>query len=176
MFACMQRSLVGVEIENGGVLMKFVQTSAETGGALHLQEARYPARSKPPPSHCHPKQEERFVVVEGGLNFRIGGETRLVNAGDEVSVPRGVFHRAYNPHAIPALVMWETRPALRTAEFFLSMSEASRGKARPSLPDAAAILLEYQDEFQPEKPSPLVRRIALPCLALFGKRRAGSTR
>jgi mannose-6-phosphate isomerase-like protein (cupin superfamily) len=170
MFARMQRSLVGIELENGGVLMKFVQTSAETGGALHVQEARYPAHSKPPPSHCHPKQEERFVIIEGGLHFRVGSETRMLNAGDEIGVPRGVFHRAHNPHPVPALVTWETRPALRTAEFFLAMSEASRGKPRPPLPDAAAILLEYQDEFQPEKPSPLVRRIVLPCLALFARR------
>jgi mannose-6-phosphate isomerase-like protein (cupin superfamily) len=172
----MQSSLVGIEVENGGVLMKFVQTSAETGGALHAQEARYPAHSKPPPSHCHPKQEERFVIIEGGLHFRIGSETRVVHAGDEVEVPRGVFHRAHNPHAVPALVVWETRPALRTAEFFLRMSEASRGKARPSLPDAAAILLEYQDEFQPEKPPALVQRIVLPCLALFAKPSASATR
>ena len=170
----MQRSLVGIEIENGGVLMKFVQTSAETNGALHLQEARYPAHSKPPPSHCHPRQEERFVVVEGGLHFRIGSETRMAQAGDEVGVPRGVFHCAHNPHAVPALVMWETRPALRTAEFFASMAEASRGKARPSLPEAAAILLEFRDEFRPEKPPALVQRIVLPCIALFAKRRVYS--
>jgi hypothetical protein len=44
----MQSSLVGIEVENGGVLMKFVQTSAETGGALHAQElAILRTRSRP---------------------------------------------------------------------------------------------------------------------------------
>lgn len=43
-------SLVGVELENGGVLIKFVPTGAETGGALHVQEARYPPRlARPSP-------------------------------------------------------------------------------------------------------------------------------
>jgi hypothetical protein len=39
----------------------------------------------------------------------------MVHAGDEVEVPRGVFHRAYNPHAAPALVMSETRPSVASA-------------------------------------------------------------
>lgn len=163
----MSSSLVGIELENGGVLMKFVQTSAETGGALHQQEARYPPHSKPPPSHRHPKQEERFVVIEGAVHFRVGGEQRVVTAGNEIGVPRGVFHRAHNPHDAPALVMWETRPALRTAEFFMAMARAGLGRARPRLPDAAAILLEYGDVFELEKPSPLIQRVMLPCLAVF---------
>jgi hypothetical protein len=36
----MSASLVGVELENGGVLIKFVQTAVETGGAVHVQHAR----------------------------------------------------------------------------------------------------------------------------------------
>jgi len=68
----------------------------------------------------------------------------------------------------PALVLWETRPALRTGEFFYAMAQASRGRARPRLVDAAAILTEYRAEFELAKPSPLVQRIVFGCLAPFG--------
>lgn len=39
--AAVSESLVGVELDNGDVLLRFVQTGAETGGTLHAQEARY---------------------------------------------------------------------------------------------------------------------------------------
>jgi mannose-6-phosphate isomerase-like protein (cupin superfamily) len=162
-------SLVGIELDNGGVLMRFVQTTAETGGALHAQEARYAPHSAPPPYHRHPKQDERFVIHEGSLLFRVAGEDRVVRAGEELAVPRGTFHRAHNPNDVPALVLWETRPALRTAQFFVDMNHASRRHARPRLTDAAAILTEYRDEFELANPPPLVQRILFGCLAPFGR-------
>lgn len=167
----MTTSLIGIELDNGGVVIKFVQTAAESGGALHAQEARYPAHSLPPPYHRHPKQDERFSIVDGGLTFVIDGQERRVQKGDEVAIPKGVFHLAYNPNDVPALVLWETRPALRTAEFFVAMNRASRGgKAKPHLVDAAAILSEYREEFQLSKPSPWIQRVLFGCLAPFGRR------
>jgi mannose-6-phosphate isomerase-like protein (cupin superfamily) len=166
----MTQSLVGIELETGGVLIKFTRTAAESGGALHVQEARYPARSAPAPFHRHPSQDERFVIVEGALLFRLGDSDRLARAGESVEIPRGTFHRAHNPEVLPAMVIWETRPALRTAEFFAAMGRASRGRARPRLTDAAAILSEFRAEFELAKPPPLVQRIVFGCLAPFGRR------
>ncbi|MBA3465521.1 MAG: cupin domain-containing protein [Deltaproteobacteria bacterium] len=163
-------SLVGLELENGGVLLKFVETSAENGGARHVQEARYPARSPLPPYHRHPKQDERFTILEGALRFRVDGVERDVRAGDAIDVPKGAFHNARNPHDTPALVTWETRPALRTAEFFATMGRAMKGRTRPRLVDAMAILREYRDEFQLAKPPLLVQQILMTCLAPFGRR------
>jgi mannose-6-phosphate isomerase-like protein (cupin superfamily) len=166
----MAESLIGIELDNGGLLVRYVKTAAETSGALHAQEARYLARSSRPPSHCHPKQVETFSMIEGALCFRISGEERVVSQGQDVVVPQGAFHQVHNPSDQPALVIWETRPALRTAEFFLAMNRATKGgKAKPRLRDAAAILSEYRDEFQLERPSLLVQRIVFGCLAPFGR-------
>jgi quercetin dioxygenase-like cupin family protein len=161
--------LVGLELDNGGLLVRYVKTGVETGGAAHVQEARYLARSPRPPSHCHPKQVETFSLLEGALSFRVAGEERVVSQGNEIVVPQGAFHQVHNPNDQPALVIWETRPALRTAELFFAMSRATRGKAKPRLRDAAAILSEYRDEFLLESPPPLVQRIVFGCLAPFGK-------
>jgi mannose-6-phosphate isomerase-like protein (cupin superfamily) len=164
------QSLIGIELETGGVLIKFVRTAAESGGAIHVQEARYPARSAPAPLHRHSQQDERFVIVEGSLLFRVGTTDKIVRAGETIEVPRGTFHRAYNPETVPAMVIWETRPALRTGEFFAAMGRASRGRARPRLTDAAAILTEYRNEFELAKPPALIQRIVFGCLAPFGRR------
>lgn len=166
----MSQSLVGIELDNGGVLLKFLETAAESGGAVHRQEARYVPRSPVPPYHCHPRQEEHFSIVEGALHFHVDGQDRLVRAGERLDVPRGAYHRADNPHDAPALVLWETRPALRTAEFFFMMNRALRGRARPRLADAAAILTEFADEFRLAKPPLLVQRIVFGCLAPLGRR------
>jgi quercetin dioxygenase-like cupin family protein len=166
----MGASLVGVELDNGGVLVKFLQTAAETNGALHVQEARYAPHSSRPPYHCHPKQDERFVIVEGALRFHVAGEDRIVRAGEHIEIARRVFHFANNPHDAPALVIWETRPALRSAEFFYAMNQAGRGRARPPLVEAAAILSEYRNEFRLAKPPAFIQRIVFGCLAPFGRR------
>lgn len=165
----MANSLLGIELETGGVLIKFVKTAAETDGSLHVQQARYPAHSAPAPIHRHPRQDERFEIIEGALQFRISGVDRIARSGETLEIPRGTFHRAYNPGDVPALVLWETRPALRTAEFFAAMGRASRGRGRPRLADAAAIFSEYRDEFELEKPAPFVQRIVFGCLAPLGR-------
>lgn len=166
----MTTSLAGIELDNGGVLLRFVQTAAETQGALHVQEARYSPNSPLPPYHRHPWQEERFSIVEGSLRFRVAGKVTIAHQGDEVRIAAGALHQLNNPHDAPAMVLWETRPALRTAEFFVAMSAALRGRAKPRLVDAAAILSEYRAEFQLASPPPLVQRVLFGCLAPFGRR------
>jgi quercetin dioxygenase-like cupin family protein len=162
-------SLVGLELDNGDILLKFVETGAETGGALHVQEARYRPTSSPPPLHSHPSQEERFQIVEGGLEFTVAGDTRVVRAGSEIIVPKGVLHKARNPFEEQALVRWEIRPAQRSAEFFRAMYTATRGRSRPPLHEAAAILREFRSEFRLAKPPALVQTILFGCLAPFGR-------
>jgi quercetin dioxygenase-like cupin family protein len=164
------QSLLGIEIETGGVLIKFTKTAAESGGEIHVQEARYPAHSPPAPIHRHPKQDERFVIVEGALLFRVNGADKLVRAGETLEIPRGTFHRAFNPEDTPTMVIWETRPALRTGEFFAAMGRASRKGTRPRLWDAAAIFNEFRDEFELAKPPTPIQRIMFGCLAPFGRR------
>jgi hypothetical protein len=135
-----------------------------------VQEARYQPHSQPPPYHCHPHQDEHFQIVEGALRFHVDGVDHLVHAGDEIHVAKRQFHYAHNPNDEAALVIWETRPALRTAEFFHLMNLAGPKGARPPLDEAAAILREYRDVFRLAKPPVLIQKIVFGCLAPFGRR------
>ena len=91
---------------------------------------------------------DRVVVLEGALHFHVDGIDKDVSAGNAIDIPKGSFHWARNLGDTPAVATWESRPALRTAEFFVTMSRAMKGKAKPRLVDAMAILREYRDVFQ----------------------------
>ncbi|WP_052665196.1 cupin domain-containing protein [Nitriliruptor alkaliphilus] len=110
-------SLVGNVYEGGPVRLEFTRTAAETGGQLHEMRATYEAGSPLPPAHRHPGQDERFEVVAGALTFLIDGERHTVAAGEAIDVPRGAVHQVHNPGEVPAVAVWQTRPALRTGEF-----------------------------------------------------------
>ena len=126
-----------------GFSLRLVQTAAETGGELLEMEATYPANSVLPPSHLHPKQAERFTVIEGRMRTIVGGVARDYEAGETFEVPAGTPHQMAAD--LPSRMRWEVRPALRTAEFF----EGLYGDG----PESARVLGErffemYSDEFQ----------------------------
>jgi hypothetical protein len=94
--------------------------------------------------------------------FVVAGEERVVRAGEVLDVPRGTPHRARNASSsTSAVVRWETRPALRTTEFF---STAARLGDHRSLLDAALLAHTYRDVFRLTGPTallvPLVARVA----------------
>ena len=65
------------------------QTAADTGGELLAIELELPAgRRVPGGQHIHPKQEERFEVVEGTMRFRMGRKRVVAGPGEVVVVPR----------------------------------------------------------------------------------------
>ena len=65
----------GQTLENpaSGERITFRRTAADTGGELLAIDLELPAgRRVPGGRHVHPKQEERFEVVEGTMRFRLG--------------------------------------------------------------------------------------------------------
>jgi hypothetical protein len=53
-----------------------VRTAAETDGDLLEMEAAYGGTGLLPPEHLHPRQVERFEVLEGTLRTIIDGTER----------------------------------------------------------------------------------------------------
>jgi len=83
-----------------------------------------------PPSHLHPAQDERFEVLEGALRVRLDGAERDLAAGEVLEIPRGTVHAMWNPGGVPARARWQTRPALRTEEWFATVDRAQRAGPR----------------------------------------------
>jgi quercetin dioxygenase-like cupin family protein len=133
----------GQELEGpGGLRLRLVSTAAETGGELLEMEARYTGDGSMPPLHLHPRQVERFEVLEGTMHTIIGETERRHAAGETFDVPAGTPHQMAAEG--PARVRWEVRPALRTAEFFERLYGGAVGDADA----AAAFLREFEQEFR----------------------------
>jgi mannose-6-phosphate isomerase-like protein (cupin superfamily) len=124
----------------------YLRTAADSAGEVHEQRVEYRPGSPFPPNHLHPDQDEHFEVEAGQMLFVIEGKEHVCGPGEVIDVPRGAAHRARNASdRQTATVRWETRPALRTGEFF---SVAARLGEDRGLLDAALLAHEYRDVFQ----------------------------
>ena len=134
----------GQEIHGqGGFRLLLVRTTAETGGEVLEMEATYSGTGQLPPEHLHPRQDERFEVLEGTIRAIVGGAERRYEVGEAFEVPAGTPHQMTADE--PARVRWEVRPALRTAEFF----ERLYGDGPDSAREASSIA-DFLDEFADE--------------------------
>ena len=152
-----------------GERLIFRQTGADTAGALLAIEATYPPQATFPPVHIHPEQDERFTILAGSLTVKIAGAERTYNAGDSFDVPRGTAHTMANMGTTTANFLWETRPALRTAEFHAAIYGVEAAGGRGSTLQLAPILRQHRREFVLARPPVAVQRVLFGGLALLGR-------
>jgi mannose-6-phosphate isomerase-like protein (cupin superfamily) len=135
-----------------GMTLLFVKTAADTDGELLEMEATYEPSSMPPIPHFHPSQREHFEILEGTMHARIDGAERELRAGDELDVEAGTVHAMWNEGPDPARTLWQTRPALRTEEFFEQtaavFSAAQEQGHDPDGEKLAEIVQTFSDEFR----------------------------
>jgi mannose-6-phosphate isomerase-like protein (cupin superfamily) len=142
-------------------------------------QVTYAPGGGPPPAHYHPGQDERFEVLAGELQVKIGDERRALGPGDTLEVPRGTVHSMWNPGDEPVRAIWETTPGGRTLDWFRTIDALHReGRvAKNGMPGplAFAVLLnEYDDVFRlAAGPRPIIR-VALAALAVAGRLRGYS--
>jgi mannose-6-phosphate isomerase-like protein (cupin superfamily) len=137
-----------------------------------VAEVRYAPGHKRPPLHLHPAQDERFEVLEGVLEVRLGDATRRVRAGESFSVPRGTPHRMAPAGGAPVRATWTTEPALGTVGWWQALHEARAAHGGdPPLPVLARLLRAHPDVFRLAT-APALQRPVLRVLAALpaGKR------
>ncbi len=83
---------------------------SDTGGAYTVIETLTPPGAGPPP-HLHHREEERFLLISGELTFHLGGEARVLKAGDTIIGPRGIAHHFVNTGASDAIFVVVIVPA-----------------------------------------------------------------
>jgi hypothetical protein len=113
----------GQELNGPGLTLKILELEPE----LLAMEASYDGEARMPPEHHHPSQAERFTVLEGRMHTVIDGEEAVYEAGESFEVPVATRHQM-GPHAGPARVRREIRPAQRTAEFFETLYSGKAGE------------------------------------------------
>ncbi len=168
----------GQTLENpaSGERITFRETTADTAGELLAIELELPAgRRVPGGQHIHPKQEERFEVVEGTMRFTMGRKRVVAGPGEVVVVPPGQKHDFANVGDRAALVRVEVRPALEMERLFetaVGLAEGGRtmlgGIPRPL--DLALFTQEFEDEVQGAFPPRWLQRTVLAPLSWWARR------
>ena len=127
------------------------------------------------PPHLHPRQEERWSVVEGTVGFRLGDEERVIGPEDgEIVVRPGTVHALSSVTDREAHLRCLVVPALRLQAFLEESAAAGREGLFTSrgLPRglrgarwAAGFLKRYRDETMFLSPPPIVQRVLIGLLA-----------
>ena len=71
-------------------------TPFDTSGNYDLMMAETPPHVDGPPPHSHNAFEESFLIIEGELEFMVGGEVKTVGAGESIDVPPNTIHTFRN--------------------------------------------------------------------------------
>jgi quercetin dioxygenase-like cupin family protein len=157
-----------------GMETRFLQTAADTAGALLEMETTYPARSQEPPPHYHPEQDEDFIIQSGAMTARIEGQLRVLQAGDVLHIPAGQVHSMWNHTDTPSVVNWKVRPALDSEYFFETTTGlANDGQTNeagvPGIFQAALLMRRYARVFRLAKPPYPIQWLVFGLLAVPGR-------
>jgi mannose-6-phosphate isomerase-like protein (cupin superfamily) len=151
------------------------QATGSAGSLLSWQLFLAPG-GRVPGTHAHPRQEERFTVLDGRMRFRVGWRRRTAGAGETVTVRPGQVHSFANAGADTAHVLVETRPALAMAALLETAAAMARdaqasGRRFPRLVDLALFLYEFEPELKvPYLPAALIRLVTRPLARLAASR------
>jgi quercetin dioxygenase-like cupin family protein len=142
----------GDTIENPvtGERVTFLKTSSETNGEFVLIDTTVAPNGFVAAEHLHPYQSERFEILAGEVEFKVGGELVTAGAGEVVVVEPGTAHRFRNVGEEEIRFRCEVRPALTFETFLVMMfGLAADGKTgKKGLPNPfhlAVIMAEHFD-------------------------------
>ena len=156
-----------------GELLRFVETSAETGGEYVIVEAVVEPGGFVAAAHLHPHQTERFEILEGTVGFRVNGEEIVVAAGETVSVPPGTGHTFWNAGETDAVFRCEVRPALQFERlietmFALTADGKTTKKGMPNPLRLAVIANAHFDDVRLPFPPAWMQKLGLVMGAPLG--------
>jgi mannose-6-phosphate isomerase-like protein (cupin superfamily) len=168
----------GQIIENpvSGERITFLRTAADTHGEQLAIELELAPDGKVPGMHVHPRQQERFEVLEGRMTFRMGAKKITAGPGDVVVVPAGKAHKFANGGDTKAVCRVEITPALDMEQLFETACRlAEEGKVMKSgMPKPLHLSLfvqRFRNEVQAPFPPAWLQRATLAPLAAIARQR-----
>jgi hypothetical protein len=122
----------------------------------------------------HPSQQERFEVLGGILELRLGTETVVARPGDRVVIPAGTPHTFRNAGDRTAHFVCEVRPALQFESlletmFALAVDGKTNGKGMPNPFRLAVIARTHFDTVRLAFPPTWLQRLGLEIGAPIGR-------
>lgn len=155
-----------------GQVIRFIQTAKDSNGALLEMESGFDPKSKEPPAHYHPYQEEDFTVISGELTVKINAQTITLKKGDSLHIPRNKIHSMWNGSDSKTIVNWKVRPAMKSENLLetftgLANDNKTNEDGMPGILQIAATAKFFSDEFRLAKPPYAVQKIIFGILNPF---------
>jgi quercetin dioxygenase-like cupin family protein len=128
-----------------------------------------------PGAHFHPRQEERFEVLEGVMGYRRGDERGELRAAESVTVAPGVVHDWWNAGDGNLRARVTVAPPGRFAAMIgavwgLAVVGRTNAKGMPGPVDAALLAEAFGDEIVFERPPQAVQRAVALTVAPIARR------
>ena len=127
------------------------------------------------PAHLHPRQEERWSVIDGEVRFQLGRTKRVISPKDgELVVPAGTKHAIASVSDREAHLRCHVLPARELQAFLEDSAEAAREGLfmRGGIPRslrgarwAAAFLKRHREDVVMSFPPPFVQSVMIALLA-----------
>jgi quercetin dioxygenase-like cupin family protein len=154
-----------------------VESAEETGGEHIVADLAVEARGfVPGGEHVHDNLTEHFEVLSGRIRFVVGGEERILGAGEQVTVLPGTWHEWANAGEDEVHARVRVQPAMRFQEAILAVwglcaDGHTNAEGRPSPLLGALVATRYRDEIRFRQPPDVVQRLVFPPLAALARRR-----
>ncbi|MFH1342443.1 MAG: cupin domain-containing protein [Pseudomonadota bacterium] len=100
------------------------------------------------PPHIHPDQDEYLYMLEGKLDFMLGGAEAQATAGDLIRLGMGVPHGIFNKSDQTAKVLFWVSPTRKLFDLFWGLHNMKEQKPE----DVVAMAAEYNVHFLPPPP------------------------
>lgn len=155
-----------------GMAMSIVKDSSQTNGkSLEMKWEVFSGHASPP-VHIHPHAIETYDILEGEMEFYIGGKWIPAKKGDKLRVEKGQPHTFRNNSGSSAFVYNTHQPAMEFEGFFRGLHDFSKsglvknGKMSfKAILGIATLYTGFNKEIVAVKPPAIVFFV----LSLFGK-------
>ncbi len=118
-------------IRLGGIEIRFLLESSDTGGVNSVFEFIVAPGARVPAPHYHEGFDELLYGLDGALTFTVNGQPHIIQPGDRCFVPRGVVHHFVNEGTVATRTLTVITPALLGPAYFRDMAALVGGGGPP---------------------------------------------
>ncbi len=145
----------------------------EEGDNLHL-ELIFGPHADGPPVHIQTEWDEIYKIKSGNLTLLWKGEERKLGPGEEVTIPRGVPHKPFNPtdEPVECEVVMPKQFVVYLSQVYGFINESEKNSRTPRIIFQMALSNQYFDSYLGDGPPVFVQKVLnffmIPLARLMG--------